>query len=84
MGKILEITYYEGNDRELKHNKYWINKNNVNLFIDGEIEIIFDKSIYEEDNFQECMEYIKKNYPNAKLINTSCYANGWDFKQYEI
>lgn len=84
MENVLEITFYENNDRELVHNKYWINKANVNLFINGEIEKIFDNSIYETDNFKQCMEYIEKNYPQAELIEESCYPTGWDFRRYKI
>ena len=48
---ILEVTYYGDNDIQLKNNSHWINKNNINLFVNGKIFHIFGKSIYENDNY---------------------------------
>ncbi len=82
--KILEITYYEDNDIQLQNNKYWENKQNVNLFIDGELTEIFDNSLYETENMTTCMEFLNKNYPKAKIVKQGTYPTGWDYMQFEI
>ncbi len=82
--RILEITFYEDNDRELKDNKYWINKSNVNVFINDELVRIFDSSIYENENFDLCMQFLNKEFPNRQLVNKGCRSNGWDYMIFEI
>lgn len=82
--KILEVTYYEENDENLTENECWVNKSNVNLFIDGEITEIFNNSICEKENFKNCMNYLKRHYNNAKLEKTGTYPTGWDYMQFAI
>lgn len=81
--RFLEITYYENNDMHLE-DENWINKSNVNLFIDGEIDTIFNDSIYEEINMRTCMKHIKEKYPNAILDEVGCYQTGWNYKIYRL
>ena len=85
MENYLKVTFYEGNDIELKYNKYWINKSNVNLFINEEFDRDFCDHIYsEEENFKDCTKYIEENYPNAKLVKEGCYPTGWCYRIYEF
>ncbi len=77
------ITYYEDNDLHLK-DEYWVNKSNVNLFINNEIEKIFGDSRLESENFQKCMEYITEKYPKAKLVDSGTFPTGWDFIVFEL
>lgn len=82
--KILTITYYEDNDIQLKNNEYWINKNNVNLFIDNEPIKSFSDSLYGAINFKTCMDYIQKEYPSAELVNAGCYFTGWNYMNFKV
>ncbi len=81
--KIIEITYYEDNDLHLK-DKYWINKSNVNLFINDELQEIFGDSIYESENFKKCMDYLNEKYPEAKLVRQGTLPTGWDYMIFEL
>lgn len=84
MKNYLRVTFYEENDLHI-NDKYWINKSNVNLFENEKIKETFTKHIYsEEKNFKDCMKYIAENYPNAKLIEESCYPTGWSYRIYEF
>ena len=79
----LKITFYENNDIYLE-DKNWVNKNNVNLFVNGEIKTVFDKSFYGSINLKECMQYIAEHYKNAKLVEQGCSLTGWTFQIYEF
>lgn len=79
----IEITYYEDNDLHLE-DKYWTNKQNVNLFINEELEKVFSKSLYESENLKSCMEYLEKNYSKAESVKTGTYPTGWNYMIFEL
>lgn len=82
--KILEVLYYEDNDRELKYNKYWKNHNCVSIYVNEELKECFADSIYESINFKSCMEYLEKKYPMAKLVSKGVKDTGYDYMIFEI